>query len=62
MPKQNRKMIGPAMSASSIMRASTPRRGLSTVIDLARIWEKLIPSSSTLSDTCSEEVLDPPTF
>jgi len=37
--------MGPAKSASSIMRSSMDRRGLRTVIDLSRICEKLIPSS-----------------
>jgi hypothetical protein len=47
MAKQKTKMIGPARSASSIMRSSMRLRGLSTVIDLAPICWKLIPSSET---------------
>ena len=38
-------IIGPARSASSMTCSSIVRKGLSTVSDLARIWEKFMPSS-----------------
>lgn len=48
MPKQKKNRIGPARSASSMIRASTCRSGLSTVHVFAPISEKLIPSSIPL--------------
>jgi hypothetical protein len=45
MAKERQKRMGPARSASSMMRSSTRWNGLSTVIDLSIICPKLIPSS-----------------
>jgi hypothetical protein len=45
MAKERQKRIGPARSASSMMRSSTRRNGFRTVIDFARMCAKLIPSS-----------------
>ena len=57
MPKQIMKMSGPAISASSIIRSSTGRRGLRTVNDFARMCQKLIPSSSLVHLTSLVRIL-----
>jgi len=43
--KPNMIIIGPARSASSMTCSSIVFKGLSTVSDLTRIWEKFMPSS-----------------
>jgi hypothetical protein len=48
MPNKKKKRRGPARSASSIICSSTRWSGLRTVMDLARICEKLMPSSAGL--------------
>ena len=47
-PNKKKKRRGPARSASSIICSSTRWSGLRTVMDLARICEKLMPSSAGL--------------
>lgn len=48
MPNKKKNRRGPARSASSIICSSTRWSGLRTVMDLARICEKLMPSSAGL--------------
>lgn len=45
MAKEKQNMMGPAISASSIICSSTRRKGLRTVMDLTRICEKFTPNS-----------------